>query len=293
MASQELAGKVFLVTGAGAGIGRASVEALAQRGATVVGIARDVARGEQAMEQIRQATGNRNVELLVCDLSSQKSVRAAAAQFKAKHDRLHVAIFQAGLAPAKHELTADGVEVTMAVNHYASFLLTHLLKDVLIASAPARVIVGTGGIAQFGKINFDDLDSKKAWKPFKVLMQSKLANVLFTVELAKRLQGTGVTVNLFDPINAKTNFAKGSGGFMGAMMALVRVTGPSAETVALDMLQVATSPELASVTGRYFLRRKQQDVPKRARDPELARRFWEVSEQVTKTGAVSASGAAA
>ncbi|MDQ3266569.1 MAG: SDR family oxidoreductase [Myxococcota bacterium] len=285
MGTQELAGTVCLVTGAGAGIGRATAAGLAEKGATVVAMVRDVPRGQKMVEEIRKASGNEKVELLECDLSSQQSVRDAAAKFKLRHPKLHVLIHQAGLAPPKHTLTPDGVELTMAVNHHAAFLLTEQLRDVLVASAPSRVIVGTGGISNMGKIDFDDLDSKKAWKPFRVLAQSKLANVLFTAELARRLKGTGVTANLFDPMSAKTDFAKGSGGVMGAMMALARLFAPTPDKVAQDMVHLATAPALAGVTGRYFLKRKEQNLPKTGQDPEIARRLWEVSERVTGTRA--------
>lgn len=279
--TDELRGKVCLITGAGAGIGRAMTAALAERGAAVTAVVRDAARGEAMISELRARTQNPNLELLVCDLASQRQIRAAAAGFKQRHPKLDLLIHQAGLAPSRHTLTEDGVELTLAVNHYAAFLLTELLREPLVRATPSRVIVSTGGLSGIGKIHFDDLDGKRGWKPLRALAQSKLANVLHVQELAERLRPHGVTVNAYDPQASRTDFAKGSGGVMGVMMAIARLIAPPPEVAAADLLHLATSEGIASLTGKYFLKRTEKPFPKSARDPALAARLWEVSAQAT------------
>ena len=277
----SMAGKTCLVTGAAAGIGNATALGFAKMGATVIAIARDPVRGKKAVEDLRAASGNSDVHLALCDLASQQSIRDAAAEIKKRHQKIHVLVNQAGVYSADRKVTADGLELMFAVNHLAYFHLTVLLVDLLKAGAPARVINGTGALEGAGRVNFDDLQSEKKYGGFRVLAQSKLCNLLFTMELARRLQGTGVTSTCFHPGGVKTTFGAGEGGLMGTIMALSRMFGSSTADAAKIPIHLATAPELEKVTGQYFSLMKPATPSKRALDPELAKRLWEVSEKLT------------
>lgn len=276
-----MVGKVCLVTGAAAGIGNQTALGLAKLGATVIALARDPKRGQERVDDIRTASGNSNVELLVCDLASQQSIRDAAAEVKKKHTKLHVLINQAGIYSADRKVTVDGLELMFAVNHLAYFHLTVLLMDLLKAGAPSRIINGTGAVEGAGKINFDDLQSEKSFGAFKAVAQSKLGNLLFTMELARRLEGTGVTTTCFHPGGVKTTFAKGEGGVLGFMMFMSRLFGSSVEDAAKIPITLASAPEYEKVSGQYFALLKPATPSERARDPELAKKLWEVSENLT------------
>ena len=276
-----LEGKTCLVTGALGGIGRASAELFAKHGATVVLLGRGQARGDQALREISAAVPGAKLDFVDCDLSSQASIRAAAAQVLARHQRLDVLFNQAGVYSAERKLTVDGIETMFAVNHLAYFLLTNLLLERVKASAPARVINGTGALERAGKIELEDLGFEKKWKPFRALCQSKLANVLFTAELARRLAGTGVTSNCFHPGGVKTGFGGGAPGAVGLLMRATSLFGSSPLKAAEIPLQLATDPSLASVTGQFFMLKKPAAPSKRAQDPQLARKLWEVSAKLT------------
>jgi NAD(P)-dependent dehydrogenase (short-subunit alcohol dehydrogenase family) len=277
----SMAGKTCLVTGAAAGIGNQTALGLAKLGATVIALARDPVRGQKCVEEIRTLSGNKDVHLAVCDLSSQQSIRDAVAEIKKRHTKLHVLINQAGIYSGDRKLTPDGLELMFAVNHLAYFHLTVALIDLLKAGAPSRVINGTGAIEGAGQINFDDLQAEKKYSAFKQLAQSKLGNLLFTMELSRRLQGTGVTVTCFHPGGVKTNFGTGEGGMMGIIMGMARMFGSSPADAAKIPIHLATSPELQNTTGQFFALMKPATPSKRARDPELAKRLWEVSEKLT------------
>ena len=279
--NSELAGKTCLITGALGGIGRASVELFARRGATVVMLGRGQERGAQAMKELQQKVPGAKLDFIDCDLSSQASIRQAAEHFKSRHQRLDVLFNQAGVFTTDRKLTVDGVETMFAVNHLSYFLLTNLLLDVLLESAPARVINGTGALERAGKIAFDDLTAERKWSPFKVLAQSKLANLLFTAELSRKLAGTGVTANSFHPGGVKTGFGAGAGGAIGLLMKFTSLFGSTPEKAALSPLHLAIEPSLAQVTGEFFMLTKKTVPSAQARDPELARRLWEVSAQLT------------
>lgn len=277
----KLEGKTCLITGALAGIGRASAELFATEGATVVLLGRGKERGEKAMTEIRAKVPGAKLDFIDCDLSSQASIRKAADAFKARHQQLHILFNQAGVYTDKPTKTVDGIETMFAVNHLGYFLLTNLLLDVVKASAPARILNGTGAIERFGKIQFDDLNFDKKWKPFKAVAQSKLGNMLFTAELARKTQGTGITVNAFHPGSVKTTFGQNQSGFMGLVMNLSRRWGTSPEDAAKAPLELVTNPALSNVSGEFFMVTKQTAPSKSARDPELAKKLWHVSAKLT------------
>lgn len=279
--TNSMEGKTCLVTGAGAGIGNQAALGLAKLGATVIALARDPVKGKAAVEQLRTESGNPDVHLALCDLSSQQSIRDAAAEVKKRHTKLDVLINQAGIYSAKRKTTVDGLELQFAVNHLAYFHLTVLLIDLLKAAGTARVINGTGAVEGAGRIDFDDLQSEKKYGAFRSLAQSKLGNLLFTMELARRMAGTGVTSTCFHPGGVKTSFGTGEGGAMGLIMTFARLVGSTPAQAAKIPIHLATAPELQKVTGQYFNVMKPAMPSKRAQDPELAKRLWEVSEKLT------------
>src|SRR2546421_1172199 len=206
-ARTTLQGKVTMVTGANAGMGKEIARALAKMGATVVMVSRDRGRGEVARADVQAQSGNDAVELLLADLTSQQSIRHLVQEFMERHTQLHVLVNNVGVTLPRRSVTVDGLETVFATNHLAPFLLTNLLLALLKASAPARVVTVSSAAHSMGKINFEDLQSEQRYREIRVYNQSKLANVLFSYELARRLAGTGVTANVLEPGFVKTNMA--------------------------------------------------------------------------------------
>jgi retinol dehydrogenase 14 len=263
--------KVCLITGATSGIGRATAIGLANMGARVVMVGRDRDRGEAALAEIKEKTTNPSVDLMLADLSSQEEIRRLAVEFNETHPRLDVLINDAGLFRSERITTADGLETTFAVNHLAYFLLTNLLLDVLKTSAPSRIVNVSSGDHTNGTIDFDDLQGEKGYKGPKAYSQSKLANVLFTYELARRLEGTGITANCLHPggrVPVRTNFGSGVSGVFGVMVRSLR--------------PLMISPEMEGLSGRYFVKKAEARSSDVSYDERLARRLWEVSAQLTK-----------
>lgn len=195
-----MTGKICLITGANSGIGKATALGLARMGAIVVLVCRDESRGKAAMTEIKAESRNEAVDLILADLSSQASISQLVADFNGRYQQLHVLIDNAGVAKAKRTLTVDSIETTFAVNHLAPFLLTNLLLDVLKASVPSRIVNVSSMVHRWGEIDFDDFQGEIRYNMDKAYNQSKLANVLFTYELARRLEGTGVTVNALNRV---------------------------------------------------------------------------------------------
>ncbi len=278
----SMQGKVCLVTGATSGIGKATALRLAQMGATVVMVGRDRAKGEAAQSEIKTKSGNDAVDLLLSDLSSQESIRQLAENFRQRYTQLHVLINNAGLFMLRRQETVDGLEMTFAVDHLAPFLLTNLLLDVLKASAPARIVNVSSGAHELASIDMDDLQSKKRYKFMSAYGQSKMALVMFTYELARRLQGTGVTANCLHPGFVATNFGQNGVGPVGraVVKGIFSVLGISPEEGAKTSIYLATSPEVEGVTGKYFVK----SIPKRSAeisyDETLQGRLWEESERL-------------
>ena len=283
MASPSMEGKVVLITGGTSGIGKAGATALASVGADVVVVGRNPERGEEAVEEIRASSGGR-VDLALYDLGVQSQVRALAEEFRGRYDRLDVLVNNAGLVQSRRTETADGLETTFAINHLAPFLLTNLLLDVLKDSAPSRVLTVSSEAERWGNIDFDDLQSRRKYRGFPVYGMTKLANIMFTYELAGRLQGTGVTATCMHPGGVATRFGRNNGGplalFFRAAKPFMRTPEQGADT----LVWLASSPDVEGVTGRYFSDRKPIEPKKIANDPEVRRRLWEESERLTAFG---------
>jgi retinol dehydrogenase-14 len=278
----SLGEKVCLITGATSGIGKATAMGLANMGASVVMVGRDRDRGEAVMAEIKEGSANDSVDLMLADLSSQEQVRRLAEKFKEAYPRLDVLINNAGLFRSERITTADGLEMTFAVNHLAYFLLTNLLLDVLGASAPSRVVSVSSGDHSNGTIDFDDLQGEKGYKGAKAYSQSKLANVLFTYELARRLKGIGVTANCLHPgAGVRTNFGSGVSGMFGFTVRALRPFMISPEKGAETSIYLASSPEMADLSGRYFVKKAGARSSDASHDERIARRLWEVSTQLT------------
>lgn len=274
--------KKVLITGGTDGIGKVTALELAKLGAHVIIIGRNPQKTEQTVRELREQSNNERVDFLIADLSEQEQVRRVAAEYRHRYDQLHVLINNAGALFAKRELTGDGLEKTFALNHLAYFLLTHLLLDLLTKSAPARIINVSSAAHFGGKINFDDLNAEKSYSGWGAYSNSKLMNVLFTYELARRLQGSGVTVNCLHPGFVATQFGKNNGGLIGLGLSLVqRVGAISPQQGAETTLYLATSPEVEGITGKYFDQKKAVESSKISQDEETARRLWEISLELT------------
>jgi retinol dehydrogenase 12 len=276
--------KVVLITGATNGIGKVAATELAKQGATVVIVGRSAEKTLATVKEIQEATGHQQqVDYLLADLSSMAEVRRLAAEFKKKYSRLDVLINNAGATFTTRQETVDGYEKTFATNHLSYFLLTTLLLDVLKASAPARIVNVASDAHSTGKINFDDLQSRNGYGAagFRAYGTSKLANVLFTYELARRLEGTGVTANVIHPGFVASGFGANNGRlFSGVLKLLQRVAAITPEKGAETIIYLASSPEVEGITGKYWDKRKQISSSTASYNVETAKRLWEVSEQL-------------
>lgn len=260
--------KIALVTGGTSGLGLVTARELARQGFHVVITARSLAKAAPEFEVIQ------------CDFSSLQSIRDAAAEYKRRHSRLDVLVNNAGGINPSRKLSKDGLELTFATNHLGYFLFTNLLLDVLKASAPSRVVSVASEASRWGRINFDDLQSERRYISQRVYGSSKLMNIAFALELAERLRGTGVTSNALHPGVIASNFGAVEGWF-GVVFALGKRFLLTPEQGARTQIWLASSPEVESVTGGYFIRKKQRPPPRQARDPEVRRRLWEASERLT------------
>jgi len=278
-----MGGKVALVTGGTSGIGKATATALAAMGADVVVVGRNPERGERAAAEIRAQTGG-TVDLALADLSSQAEVHRLAEEFRQRYDRLDVLVNNAGLVQSTRTETPDGIETTFAINHLAPFLLTNLLLDVLEESAPSRVVTVSSEAERWGNVDFDDLQSKKKYRGFPVYGMTKLANIMFTYELAGRLKGTGVTATCMHPGAVNTRFGTNNSGPMTILFRLFKPFMRTPEQGADTLIWLASSPEVEGASGRYYSDRKPIEPKKIAQDPEARRRLWEESERLTGLG---------
>ncbi len=276
-----MGGKTVLITGGTSGIGKATAVALAALGADVVVIGRNPQRGEAAVEEIKAQGHSDSVELMLVDLSVQSEVRRLAGEFLERHDRLDVLANNAGLVQSKRTETPDGIETTLAINHLAPFLLTNLLLERLKESAPSRVITVSSEAQRWGNMDFDDMQSKRKYRGFPVYGMTKLANIMFTFELAERLKGTYVTANCVHPGPVGTNFGKNNGGPMALFFRAAKPFMRSPEQGADTLIWLAFSPEVEGTSGKYFSDRKEIEAKEIALDPAARRRLWEISEDLT------------
>jgi NAD(P)-dependent dehydrogenase (short-subunit alcohol dehydrogenase family) len=280
MLKDNMNGKICLVTGGTNGIGKSTAQELARMGATVIIVGRNAQKTSRVVKEIRASSGNPRVGSMLADLSSQQEVRQLAHEFKRKYPRLHVLINNAGGFFMRRQLRGNGIEMTFALNHLASFLLTNLLLDTLKASAPARVINVSSNAHTSGKIGFDNLQGEREYGP-RAYDNSKLANILFTMELARRLEGTGVTVNALHPGFVSTGFAKNNGKVIAALVSIfaplvARSPAKGAET----SIYLASSPSVEGITGKYFYDSHVISAAPQATDMVIARKLWDVSAEM-------------
>ena len=276
--------KVVLVTGATNGIGYEAAKALAAKGVTIVGVGRNPQRCADAVSRIKAAAGNARIEFLVADLSLQAEVRRVAAEFKHKYDRLDVLLNNAGAFFASRQTNRDGQEMTWALNHLNYFVLTDELLDVLKASAPARIVnVSSDAHARAKGINFADVEFKHGYNSWTAYGQSKLANIMFTYELARRLQGTHITANALHPGFVATGFGHNNGGLMRTGMSVVqKIAARKPEQGAQTSVYLASSPEVEGISGQYFVDSRATKSSGVSYDVEAQQRLWELSEQMVR-----------
>jgi retinol dehydrogenase-14 len=283
-----MAGKTVLITGGTGGIGKATAIGLAAMGAHVGITGRDRRRAEAAAADITKASGNPAVDVFAVDMSSQAEVRRLAREVLDLYPRLDVLVNNVGGFWGTRRSTADGLEHTFAVNHLAPFLLTELLLDRLKASAPARVVNVSSGAQSMGKLNFDDLQGEREYSGQKAYNQSKLANVVFTYELARRLDGTGVTTTVLHPGVVRTAFAaEDPSPLWRVLLPIVRPLLKSPQKGAATSIYLASSPEVEGVSGKYFINSKPRASQKASYDTAAAARLWQISsELVARTSGV-------
>jgi len=275
-------GKVCLVTGATSGIGQVTARELARLGARVIIVGRSAERCAKTIEQIRAATGATSVESLVADLSSLAQVNGLAGQVRERSPRLDVLVNNAGAMFWKRAESVDGIEMTLALNHLSYFVLTNLLLPLLKQSAPARIVSVASDAHKGVSINFDDVQAKDRYSAWKAYQQSKLANVLFTYELARRIDGTGVSANTLHPGFVRTNFLRVFDDTRGGWLirSLAGLAALSPEQGARTSIYLASSPEVEGVSGLYFVKQKPAIGSPQSRDRAAAQRLWKLSEEM-------------
>ena len=273
--------KTVLITGANAGIGLTTSVGLAKLGARVLMVSRDEGRGRKAHQLVKEKSGNSDVNLLISDLSDQDSIRKLAREVKEGFGELHVLLNNAAVIPRRREVTGDGFERQFAVNHLAYFLLTGLLIELLKANSPARIVNVSSQVHAGAVINFEDLHSERTYTRTKVYGRTKLANILFTHELARRLEGTGVTTNCLHPGIVATNLLADAGGLPRKLKAVTRIISVDAEAGARTSVYLASSEEVEGVSGRYFVKERPVDSSPESYDEAVARRLWDVSCEMT------------
>ena len=274
-------GKVVVITGATSGIGRIAAERLAAQGARMIIVARDQRRAERTLGRLREIAPGKKHQAHIADLSSLDQTKLVGDRIVAEEPRIDVLINNAGNIFLTRAVTRDGLERTFALNHMAYFVLTQALRERLIASSPARIVSTSSTAHQGMNLDFDDLQSAEGYRGLKVYGRSKLANILFTREIARRLVGTGVTANCFHPGAVATRFGESSGGFAGLAIPFLRPFFFSPEKGADTLVYLASSLEVEKTTGEYFVKRKTTQPSLAARDDAAAKRLWVASEALT------------
>jgi len=281
----DLSGKTCIVTGASNGIGKAAAAALAGMGARVVMVCRDAGRAEAARAAIAREASSDDVEVLLADLSSQEQIRSLAAQINDHYEKIDVLLNNAGAVNTVRTTTVDRIETTFAVNHLAYFLLTNLVLDRVRASEAGRIVNVSSGAHVGARIDFDDLQGERRYGGMRAYGQSKLANVLFTYELARRLEGSGVTANCLHPGVVATGFGHNNAGWLKIGVSMIRPFILNAQRGAETSIYLAASPEVAGVTGQYFEKCKAVKSSPASYDTSAATRLWAISEEMTRVRA--------
>ncbi|MFX0005890.1 MAG: SDR family oxidoreductase [Candidatus Hermodarchaeota archaeon] len=272
-------GKVCIITGANSGIGKETALALAKMNATVVMLCRNKQRGEKAQKEIIEQSKNKNVDLLLCDLSSLKDIKNLISEFKNKYEKLHVLINNAGVMLKNRIISLDGFEMNFAVHVLGPFLLTNLLLDILKKSAPSRIIVVASAAHKRAKIDFEDLQSEnKKYRLFSAYGISKLAEILFTYELSRRLEGTKVTANAVHPGVVATNLGRDQSKFS---QWFAKKFFKSPEEGAQTSIYLASSSEVEGITGKYFINKEPRESSIESYNEENAERLWKICEEMT------------
>lgn len=275
--------KICLVTGATAGIGRVTAQTLAEQGAKVVLVSRSKEKCALAVSEIKNQTGNKDIDFIASDLSSQKEIYKLAEEFKKTYSHLDILVNNAGAVFTSREVSPDGFEMTFALNHLNYFLLTNLLIDELKKSPAARVVNVSSMAHESGQINFDDLQGERRYSGWGAYCQSKLANVLFTYELARKLANTKITTNALHPGVVGTNFGSNNSGFMAMFVRLyLRLFSISDKEGAQTSIYLASSPEVENITGKYFVKKKARNSSNASHSKDVASRLWQVSLELTR-----------
>ena len=273
--------KTILITGATSVIGRVAAKSIAARGAKMILIAKDESKVLRIIDNIKTETRNNNLDYYICDLSSQKEINKLADNIKNKYSKLDVLINNAGLIINEHRFSADGYEYTFALDHLAYFILTGLLLDLLKTSSNSRIVNVSSAAHLGGNIDFADLMGEKKYSPGKAYCQAKLANVLFTYELSKRLTGSNITVNCLQPGTVRTGFGSDLTGVWGIAMKMLKPFLISPEMGAQTLIYLATSPEIENITGKYFYKKTPKASSKKSYNSETSILLWNISEKLT------------
>ena len=276
-------GKICLVTGATDGIGKVSARVLAELGAKVIIVGRNPEKSAIVLAELRSISGNENIDLLMADLAVMQEVRDLAEQVISRYDRLDVLLNNAGGYFTKHEITSDGLEMTFALNHMSYFLLTNKLMELLKYSAPAR-IVNVSSDAHYGvDMEFENLNGEQEYKAWKAYQKSKLANVLFTYELLKKVPGN-ITVNCLHPGFVATNFGHNNGGFFGPVLKIAqRISAIDPEEGAKTSIFLCSAPEVKGVSGKYFYKCQPKTSSRESRNMDTGKRLWQISSDIAST----------
>ena len=278
-----MSGKICLVTGATDGIGKVSARVLAEMGAKVIIVGRNPEKSAAVLTELKSVSGNENIDLLLADLAVMQEVRDLAEQVIRRYDCLDVLLNNAGGYFAKHEITSDGLEMTFALNHMSYFLLTNKLMGLLKSSVPAR-IVNVSSDAHYGvDIEFDNLNGEQDYKAWKAYQKSKLANVLFTYELLKKVPAD-ITVNCLHPGFVATNFGNNNGGFVSPVLKIAkRISAIDPEEGAQTSIFLCSSPEVAEVSGKYFFKCQPKTSSRESRNMDTDKRLWQISSDIAST----------
>lgn len=279
--THSMNGKTVLITGGTRGIGKETALALAELGARTIIVGRDAGRTTQCAAEIQTRSGNPNVEYLTADLSSLADTRRLAQEVKNRCAQLHVLINNAGAIFIQRQESAEGIEMTWALNHLSPFLLTNLLLDLLSASAPARIITVSSSAHRMATMRFEDLEFKRGYRAWLAYGQSKMANIYFTLALQDHLDTRRVCANVLHPGFVATNFGRSNGGVFNPFFALTQLAALSPQQGAQTSIYLASSPEVEGVSGKYFVRSRPEQLSARASDLDAASRLWSISQQMT------------